>query len=122
MRNNIEKSVSNMLATAYQLNEKQEKLIQIVTRTTILATVSVIISVGFHLGFAFVKWEINLYEWIMRDFECIYYLLQVLCLYLNYAANVTLYNRFCFCCNRICYYICVKIHKSKRKNKYDNCQ
>ena len=119
--NRAERSLSDMLSKTYQLNEKQERLMRVVSRTTILATVSVMISVGFHLAFAFTNaWELNLDEWIMRNVECIYYLLQVLCLYLNFAANVTLYHRLCGCCNGICYCVCVAIHKFKRKDKYQS--
>ena len=123
IKNHKSTAITKLLTETYNFNERQQRLMRVVTRTTILATISVFSSIGLHLMYAFTDpLHRALLAWIMRDFQCVYYLLEITCLYLNYAANDWIYMKICCGCNYICYCFCVKIynHTTPKQFKCDN--
>eukprot|EP01084_Bolivina_argentea_P216039 366980_1 len=85
------------------LNMKQQHLMHVVTRTTVLITVSIFASAALNILFIFVYWRD--YDIIVRTFQCIYCLIEVLCLFMNYKSNEKIYNKLCCGCNK-CFNCC----------------
>eukprot|EP01084_Bolivina_argentea_P282875 484328_1 len=103
---------THLMQSRYELNERQVQILRVVTKITILVTVSIICTIALHIGFNVGNvLEHNTQQWLVRDAQCIYCLMQILCLYLIYAVNESLYLTLCCPCNVACYCCCVCIHR-----------
>ena len=90
-------------------NDKQENLMHVLTRTSVLLSISITCSVGLNIAFIFLKYAFpdNEYDTIIvRVYQCVYCLIEVLCLFLNYKRNDKMYRKLCYRCNKSCYCCC----------------
>ena len=91
------------------LNDRQQNIMYLVTKTTILVMVSIATSFALNVLFIHVLWIYpnSIYpRIIVRDFQCIYCWIEVVCLYLNWKRNDKMYLKLCCGCNRVCYCVC----------------
>ena len=91
----------------------------------VLLSISITSSISLNIAFIFLKYAFpdNEYDTIIvRVYQCLYCLIEVLCLFLNYKRNDKIYRKLCYRCNKSCYCCCkwINYHFVDEGNNIDN--
>ena len=111
--------------STYFLNDRQQNVMYIVTRTTILVTTSNI-ATTMH-GLMFVILALYFFEnesalLVVRTLQPIYCSIEGLCVFMNFKYNDKIYSRLCCGCKKCCYWCCKKINwwfEERNSNKHE---
>lgn len=111
--------------TSSSLDAKEHKFMYVITRTAVLISAAIFFSGFSTLLFMIIHGVFREHEYgaIMsifgRLFQCLYFVVEVLCAFLNYSANDTLYKRVCCGFTKCCHFCCLQIrehYNSHRKS------
>eukprot|EP00484_Ammonia_sp_Unknown_P005056 CAMPEP_0197075112 /NCGR_PEP_ID=MMETSP1384-20130603/211444_1 /TAXON_ID=29189 /ORGANISM="Ammonia sp." /LENGTH=375 /DNA_ID=CAMNT_0042513955 /DNA_START=17 /DNA_END=1144 /DNA_ORIENTATION=+ len=107
-------STDIMLTPNAFLNQRQQQLMYVVTRITILITVIIVVQTLYMSFFIFIHHSLRnednaigpALSVFARVFQAVYCMIEVICIYLNFKANDAVYRGLCCLCTRTCYSLC----------------